>query len=139
MSFTRRGRFILIHNLFPKIKDMIDPFRLLAYNLFLTKKPAKIQYPSYIEKIEYWALIWGSLIMIVTGGLLFFNDYTLRYFSLWLANLATMIHFYEAILASLAILVWHFYWVIFDPDVYPMNRSWITGKMVKPTTQHKGG
>jgi hypothetical protein len=39
----------------------------------------------------------------------------------------TAVHFYEAILASLAILVWHFYWVIFDPDVYPMDWTWWDG------------
>jgi len=38
------------------------------------------------------------------------------------------VHFYEAILATLAILVWHFYFVIFDPDVYPMDLSWWHGR-----------
>jgi hypothetical protein len=46
----------------------------------------------------------------------------------WIADVATAIHFYQAILATLAILVWHFYWVIFDPDVYPMNATWWHGK-----------
>ena len=67
--------------------------------------------------------------MIATGALLVFNDYTLKNFPLWVADLATMIHFYEAILACLAILVWHFYWTIFDPEVYPMNWSWISGRV----------
>ena len=40
-----------------------------------------------------------------------------------------VVHFYEAILASLAILVWHFYSTIFNPPVYPNNPSWYTGKM----------
>ena len=39
------------------------------------------------------------------------------------------IHFYEAWLATLAILVWHIYFVIFNPDAYPMNMSWLTGKL----------
>jgi hypothetical protein len=39
------------------------------------------------------------------------------------------VHFYEAILATLAILVWHFYQVFFDADVYPMNWAWWDGKM----------
>jgi hypothetical protein len=39
------------------------------------------------------------------------------------------VHFYEAILATLAIVVWHFYQVFFDPDVYPMNWAWWDGKM----------
>jgi hypothetical protein len=44
-------------------------------------------------------------------------------------DVATAIHFYEAILATLAVLVWHFYQVFFDPDVYPMNSVWWDGKM----------
>jgi len=39
------------------------------------------------------------------------------------------VHYYEAILATLAIVVWHFYQVFFDPDVYPMNGAWLDGKM----------
>ena len=31
--------------------------------------------------------------------------------------------------ATLAILVWHFYQVFFDPDVYPMNTAWRDGRM----------
>ena len=44
------------------------------------------------------------------------------------------IHFYEAILASLAIVVWHFYFVIFDPLVYPMDTTLITGREVPGRT-----
>ena len=47
----------------------------------------------------------------------------------WWLDIATAIHFYEAVLATLAIVVWHFYQVFFDPDVYPMNWAWWDGKM----------
>jgi hypothetical protein len=47
----------------------------------------------------------------------------------WWLDAATAVHFYEAVLATLAILVWHFYQVFFDPDVYPMNWAWRDGKM----------
>jgi hypothetical protein len=50
-------------------------------------------------------------------------------FARWWVDVATAVHFYEAILATLAILVWHMYQVIFDPDVYPMNWAWFDGKM----------
>jgi hypothetical protein len=46
---------------------------------------------------------------------------------LWASELATLVHYYEAVLACLSVVVWHFYWTIFDPDVYPMNLSWLTG------------
>jgi hypothetical protein len=52
----------------------------------------------------------------------------LRWFPKWVGDVATAIHFYEAILASLAIVVWHFYFVIFDPLVYPMDLAWLTGR-----------
>jgi len=44
-------------------------------------------------------------------------------------DIALAIHFYEAILATLAIIVWHFYHVIFDPDVYPLNFALVDGKV----------
>jgi hypothetical protein len=56
------------------------------------------------------------------------NNLALRRLPKLFLEVATSIHFYEAILASLAILVWHFYFVIFDPDVYPMDSAWLTGK-----------
>ncbi len=54
-----------------------------------------------------------------------------------MAEWATAIHFYEAILATLAIVVWHFYQVIFDPDVYPMNWTWWDGKMLVDHYRHE--
>jgi hypothetical protein len=44
-------------------------------------------------------------------------------------DISRTVHFYEAILATLAIIVWHFYFVIFNPDVYPMNLAWLTGRV----------
>jgi hypothetical protein len=47
----------------------------------------------------------------------------------WWIDVALTIHWYEAVLATLAIIVWHFYAVIFDPDAYPMNFAWFDGRM----------
>jgi hypothetical protein len=57
-----------------------------------------------------------------------------------MVEVARAIHFYEAILATLTIIVWHFYSVIFDPDVYPMNWAWITGYLTEHemATEHGG-
>ena len=68
--------------------------------------------------IMMWAKVW-------VGNLL----------ARWWVDVATAVHFYEAILATLAILVWHFYQVFFDPDVYPMNWAWWDGKM--PVEQYR--
>ncbi len=60
--------------------------------------------------------------MAVTGFLLWFNSLVLRHFPKWVLDAATALHFYEAVLATLAIGIWHMYSVVFDPDVYPMDR-----------------
>jgi cytochrome b subunit of formate dehydrogenase len=65
--------------------------------------------------------------MAITGLVLWSNDFTLRHLTKWVLDVATVIHYYEAILATLAIVVWHFYSVLFDPDQYPMEWTWITG------------
>lgn len=117
-----------LRGLLPAARDLGDFVRLQRHNLGLDAARPKFGKFSYIEKLEYWAFIWGMGIMTVTGLLLWFENLTLAYFPKWLADAATAVHFYEAILATLSILVWHFYWVVFDPDVYPMDASWWHGR-----------
>ncbi len=124
---TRRGREQL-RELRPRFHDFRDLAGVAKYNLGLSKVRPRFERFNYIEKSEYWALVWGSVIMIVSGLILVFENLALKYFPLWVTELATVVHFFEAILATLAIIVWHFYWSVFDPHVYPMNWSWITGK-----------
>jgi cytochrome b subunit of formate dehydrogenase len=83
---------------------------------------------NYAEKAEYWAFLWGSVLMTVTGLPLWFSTFTLATLPAWVPDVATALHFYEAVLATLAIVVWHFYWVIFDPLVYPMDWTWWDGQ-----------
>jgi cytochrome b subunit of formate dehydrogenase len=109
-------------------QDLTALRRALAYNLGLRATPPSGAQFHYAEKIEYWAFLWGMLIMTASGLPLWFENVSLRLLPSWLLDVATAVHFYEAILATLAILVWHFYWVIFDPDVYPMDPSWWHGR-----------
>jgi cytochrome b subunit of formate dehydrogenase len=114
--------------LWPKGRDLSEAAKNFAYNLGLTSRPPTRAPHSYVEKAEYWALVWGSLIMLITGVMLWANDLALKWMPKVVLDVATSIHFYEAILATLAIVVWHFYFVVFDPDVYPMDSAWLTGK-----------
>ncbi len=128
LAATARGRQ-LFRDLLPRARDLTDPFKVLRYNLGLAaEKPAFGRF-CYIEKAEYWALVWGTLIMGVTGGILWFENASMGLFTKLGFDISRTIHFYEAILATLAIIVWHLYFVIFNPDVYPMNLSWLTGRM----------
>jgi len=124
---SRRDRIIL-HFLRPGGQDLSELVGVVRYNLGLVKEAPRFGKFNYSEKIEYWAFVWGSVVMGVSGFLLWFNNFTLRHFPKWVADAATAVHYYEAILATLSILLWHFYTTIFDPDVYPMDRSWLTGQ-----------
>jgi hypothetical protein len=90
---------------------------------------------GYPEKIEYWAVVWGIIIMGVTGMMIWLKVDVTRWAPRWVVDVAITIHYYEAILACLAILVWHIYHVLFDPDVYPGNFAWLDGR-VTPEWQH---
>jgi cytochrome b subunit of formate dehydrogenase len=113
--------------LFPKWRDMRDGVRMFAYNMGFGKERPVLPSHSYIEKAEYWAVVWGAVIMIGTGILLWANNWTLANMPKVVLDLAAAVHFYEAVLAALAIVIWHIYYVILDPDVYPMDPAWLTG------------
>ena len=99
-----------------------------AVSGFSHQKPQYARF-HYGKKMEYWALVWGMFVMGATGLALWFKVQMGHLGPRWILDIATAVHFYEAILATLAILVWHFYEVIFDPDVYPMNWAWYDGRM----------
>lgn len=127
LVFSKRGREKFVA-LLPRWQDFKDFIHLMKFNLGLSAERPRFGEYNYIEKAEYWALIWGAIVMILTGFVLMFENVSLQYLQKWMIDLMLVIHYYEAILASLAILVWHFYWAIFDPHVYPMNWSWLTGR-----------
>ena len=120
----------------PKFQDLPDAVNGLLYNLGLKDKKPALPHHSYVEKAEYWAVVWGTIVMVITGGMLWLNNWTLQFLPKWVIDLATSVHWYEAVLASLAILVWHFYSVMFDPDVYPLDTAWLTGKSPRRRESH---
>ncbi len=128
MIFTERGRKQFLELLL-KPKDIKDAILLLFYNLGLSSNKPKFGRFTFYEKFEYWALVWGTFVMGITGIALWFKNQSLNYVPKWVIDLFLVVHFYEAILASLAILVWHLYWVVFDPLIYPINKSMFTGKL----------
>jgi cytochrome b subunit of formate dehydrogenase len=125
---SRDGRRLL-KDFLPVPRDASDVRRTMAYYLGLTSEKPEFARFSYAEKAEYWALVWGLIVMASTGIMLWARVFFGNLLPRWWLDVATAIHLYEAILATLAIVVWHFYQVFFDPDVYPMNWAWWDGKM----------
>jgi cytochrome b subunit of formate dehydrogenase len=124
--FTRRGRAFL-GDMAPRLSDIKDAFGMLAYNLGGRPHPPRMGRFTFAEKVEYWALVWGTAIMAITGCVLWLKTSIL--FPKELLDICLVIHGYEAWLAFLAILVWHLYYTVFSPKVYPVNMAWLTGKV----------
>jgi cytochrome b subunit of formate dehydrogenase len=125
---TSRPARVCIAGMWPTFGDLREVSERLGFLLGRRVECPVAAKLGYAEKMEYLAVIWGTVVMVVTGFALWFDDLVLRWLPKWVLDVATVIHFYEAILASLAILVWHLYFVIFDPVVYPMDPAWLTGR-----------
>jgi cytochrome b subunit of formate dehydrogenase len=148
-AFTKRGRNNL-RELLPRWKDARDAFELFWHNLGITRflhrrgvmakffaarpywlfqDPPRYGRYNFIEKFEYWALGWGSVVMIVSGFFMWQVELSLRFFPLWVHDIFIIVHGYEAMLAFLSVIIWHMYNVHLNPEVFPMSKVWLNGKI----------
>jgi formate dehydrogenase gamma subunit len=133
---TRDGRR-LVADLFPVKKDLADVIQAVRYLAGFTNEKPKIGRFGYAEKMEYWAVVWGTMLMGATGLAIWLKIDVTQHLPLWVVTVATTIHYYEAVLACLAIVVWHFYSVMFDPDVYPANTAFLAGRISEDLQAHE--
>ena len=133
---TKDGRR-LVRDLFPMKKDLADVWLAVGYLCGFQKHKPRIGRFGYAEKMEYWAVVWGTILMGATGLMIWLKLDVTRYLPRWAVEVATTIHYYEALLACMAIVVWHFYHVVFDPDVYPLNTACLDGKISEKFQQHE--
>jgi cytochrome b subunit of formate dehydrogenase len=128
ITASREGRR-LVKDMFPGLQDARDAAANARRLAGLGGVKPKFGRFGYAEKMEYWAVVWGTIIMGATGLMIWFKLEVTQFVPRWVVEVATTIHYYEAILACLAIVVWHLYHVIFDPDVYPLNRAAWDGRV----------
>jgi formate dehydrogenase gamma subunit len=117
--FVRRVQPSII----PTVRDIQAAWQMLLYNLGRQKnKPQQGRY-TFDEKVEYWALVWGTTVMAITGFMMWNPIASARYLPGDFIPAAKAAHSGEALLAVLAILVWHFYMV----HIKHFNKSMFTG------------
>lgn len=126
-----------LRDMLPGKRDLTELGTMVGYNLGRHDRRARFGRFGYVEKAEYWALIWGAVVMFVTGAALWFDNLLVQWLPKGFLEVALVIHFYEAVLATLAIAVWHMYSTVFSPSVYPGNPAWITGKMPEEMYHHE--
>jgi formate dehydrogenase gamma subunit len=116
-----------IGGIWPAWSDAIHLSQMLRLNLGLSNKHPKFGRFSFEEKVEYWALVWGSVLMIVTGIIQWFPTLVTRWLPGVSIPFARTLHSWEAILAVLSILTWHLYHTV----IKHFNKSIFTGYMTE--------
>jgi len=146
---TRRGRQNF-RELLPGWKDGRDAVALFGYNVGLSgwlyrkgilkaffdrhpfwkfENPPEYGRYNFIEKFEYLSVAWGSVVMILSGFFMWNVELSLGIFPLWVHDIFVIAHGYEAMLAFLAIIIWHMYNVHLNPEVFPMSKVWLNGRI----------
>jgi formate dehydrogenase gamma subunit len=115
-------------------KDTIDNLR---YYAGYAETPPKFGRYDYKQKFEYWGLIFGSLVMVVTGFILYFPIAVSNLLPAELIPAAKVMHSYEALFAFLIVLVWHILGAHLAPESFPIDVSIFTGKVRKDKLKHE--
>lgn len=119
----------------PTIKDAKDLLDKVLYNLGFKKEHPKLPRFNVDEKLEYWAFVWGTLVMVLTGFMLWNPIATAQLFPGQVIPAAKAAHGGEALLAVLAIILWHFY----NVHIKHFNKSIFTGKMSREMMKEEHG
>lgn len=109
----------------PGLQDAKDGLQTLGHNVGLVKTPPRMGRYNFGEKVEYWAVIWGTVVMVITGFMLWNPIATTSFLPGQFIPAAKAAHGGEALLAVLSIITWHFY----NVHVKRFNRSMFTGKI----------
>jgi cytochrome b subunit of formate dehydrogenase len=127
--FVRRTRLSML----PGFQDVKDALQAFLYNLGIAKKRPQMGRYTFEEKAEYWALIWGTVIMGITGFMMWNPITTARFLPGEIIPASKAAHGGEALLAVMAIIVWHMYGV----HVKRFNKAMFTGKQTEQEMLHE--
>ncbi len=109
----------------------------IRYYLGLENNPAMGGRYSYTQKFEYWGILTGGLLMIMTGAILWKPLFITRFMTGQIIPAAKVLHSNEALVVFLIIAVWHIYNAIFSPGVFPINASIFTGSISRERMVHE--
>src|ERR1044071_9303472 len=129
MGYVRRTRLSML----PSFQDAKDAWQAFMYNIGRAKTPPQMGRYTFEEKMEYWAFAWGAVIMGLTGFMMWNPITTVKILPGEVIPAAKAAHGGEALLAVLAIIIWHMYGV----HIKRFNKSMWTGKMTEEEMLHE--
>ena len=110
-------------------RDFRDAFDTLRYSVGLTRDKPMFDRYDYRQKFEYWGILFGAVVMVTTGLVLWFPTYATRILPGELVPAAKEMHSGEALMALLIIVVWHLYDVVLSPRVFPLDGAMVNGRV----------
>ena len=129
MAYVRRTRLSML----PSLQDVKDGWQALMYNIGLAKSLPQMGRYTFEEKMEYWAFVWGAIVMGLTGFMMWNPITTASFLPGEVIPAAKAAHGGEALLAVLAIIIWHMYGV----HIKRFNKSMWTGGMSEEEMLHE--
>jgi formate dehydrogenase subunit gamma len=108
-------------------KDFTDVVHNVRYYLGMENTPIRGGRYTYKQKFEYWGILTGVLLMMVTGVVLWFPAMVTKIMPGEIIPAAKVLHANEALVVFLIIAIWHIYNAIFSPEVFPLDTSIFTG------------
>jgi cytochrome b subunit of formate dehydrogenase len=128
MLFSREGKPELRQFYLTK-RDFDDVLLSLRYNLGTAKEYPRFGRYGFKEKFQYWGTSVGIVLISITGIMLWAEEFSMLFFPKFILDLALVIHGYQGLMGFVLLFLWHLYNVHLHPSVFPMNPSWITGKV----------
>jgi cytochrome b subunit of formate dehydrogenase len=120
-------------SMIPWFNDAKHVYDDVLYYIGRRKRKAYYGRYSYAEKMEYLAVLWGTVVMGLTGFMMWNPISTLRFLPGEAVPAAKAAHGGEAVLAVLAIILWHFYHV----HIKHLNKSIFTGTLSREEMEHE--
>lgn len=129
ISYVRHERLSML----PSLQDAKDGLQAFLHNIGISKKPPQMGRFTFEEKMEYWAFVWGTVVMVVTGFMMWNPISTTKFLPGEFVPAAKAAHGGEAVLAVLAIIIWHMYGV----HIKRFNKSMFTGQISEDDMLHE--
>jgi cytochrome b subunit of formate dehydrogenase len=137
VTFSDRGQE-QIRLLKFRLKDFKDFFLSLRNSFGMSKEKPKFEKYSFSQKFQYWGVIVGCFFMILTGVILFLKKIEVgMLLPKWLWDITFIIHGAEGLIIFIVLLVWHLYNVHINPEYFPMQKTWLTGKISEKELEEK--
>jgi formate dehydrogenase subunit gamma len=124
-------------SMIPTRKDFEDAVATLRYYLGLRDHGPKYDRYDYKQKFEYWGLVVGNIVMVLTGVILIYPTTLARFLPGQLVPAAKVAHSNEGLMAFLVITIWHIYNAHLNPDVFPFDTGIFTGKISRERMLHE--